>query len=147
MIWKPNTTVAAIIEQYGKFLLVEEETADGIRLNQPAGHLEDGESLLEAVAREAFEETAYHFEPQQLVGVYQWRRPDKEVTYLRFAFTGVATGPDKNRTLDDGIIRAVWMTPHEIRNCQAKHRSPQVLACIEHYLAGQRFPLSAITHL
>lgn len=147
MIWKPNTTVAAIIEQHGKFLLVEEETADGIRLNQPAGHLEDGESLLEAVAREAFEETAYHFEPQQLLGIYQWRRPDKEVTYLRFAFTGVATGPDKNRTLDDGIIRAVWMTPDEIRNCQAMHRSPQVLTCVEHFLAGQRFPLSAITHL
>ncbi|HZV63042.1 MAG TPA: NUDIX hydrolase [Methylophilaceae bacterium] len=147
MIWKPNTTVAAIIEQHGKFLLVEEETADGIRLNQPAGHLEDGESLLEAVAREALEETAYHFQPQHLLGIYQWRRPDKEVTYLRFAFTGLATGPDKNRALDDGIIRAVWMSADEIRRCRTMHRSPQVLTCIEHYLAGQRFPLSAITHL
>lgn len=147
MIWKPNTTVAAVIEQHGKFLLVEEETADGIRLNQPAGHLEDGESLLEAVAREALEETAYHFQPQHLLGIYQWRRPDKEVTYLRFAFTGLATGPDKNRALDDGIIRAVWMSADEIRSCRTMHRSPQVLTCIEHYLAGQRFPLSAITHL
>ena len=147
MIWKPNTTVAAVIEQHGKFLLVEEETADGIRLNQPAGHLEDGESLLEAVAREALEETTYHFQPQHLLGIYQWRRPDKEVTYLRFAFTGLATGPDKNRALDDGIIRAVWMSADEIRSCRTMHRSPQVLTCIEHYLAGQRFPLSAITHL
>ena len=147
MIWKPNTTVAAVIEQHGKFLLVEEETADGIRLNQPAGHLEDGESLLEAVAREALEETAYHFQPQHLLGIYQWRRPDKEVTYLRFAFTGLATGPDKNRALDDGIIRAVWMSADEIRSCRTMHRSPQVLTCIEHYLAGQRFPLTAITHL
>jgi len=147
MIWKPNTTVAAVIEQDGKFLLVEEETADGIRLNQPAGHLEDGETLLDAVVREAFEETAYRFEPQHLLGIYHWRRSDKEVTYLRFAFTGEAVGPEPGITLDAGIIRAVWMTPDEIRNCQAMHRSPQVLLCIEHYLAGQRFPLSAITHL
>ncbi|HYD33041.1 MAG TPA: NUDIX hydrolase [Methylophilaceae bacterium] len=147
MIWKPNTTVAAVIEQQGKFLLVEEETADGVRLNQPAGHLEDGESLLDAVARETFEETAYRFVPQQLLGIYHWRRPDKAVTYLRFAFTGTATGPDVDSELDDGIIRAVWMTADEIRNCPARHRSPQVLTCIEHYLMGQRFPLSAITHL
>ena len=147
MIWKPNTTVAAVIEQDGKFLLVEEETADGIRLNQPAGHLEDGETLLDAVTREAFEETAYRFKPQHLLGIYHWRHPDKEVTYLRFAFTGAATGPEPGVGLDEGIIRAVWMTPDEIRDCRATHRSPQVLLCIEHYLAGQRFPLSAISHL
>jgi len=147
MIWKPNTTVAAVIEQDGKFLLVEEETADGIRLNQPAGHLEDGETLLDAVTREAFEETAYRFKPQHLLGIYHWRHPDKEVTYLRFAFIGAATGPEPGVGLDEGIIRAAWMTPDEIRNCQAMHRSPQVLLCIEHYLAGQRFPLSAISHL
>jgi len=147
MIWKPNTTVAAVIEQDGKFLLVEEETAEGIRINQPAGHLEDGESLLEGVAREALEETAYRFEPENLLGVYHWRHPDKAITYLRFAFTGKVAGHEPERKLDDGIIRAVWMTPDEIRACRSMHRSPQVLTCIEHYLAGQRFPLSVITHL
>ena len=147
MIWKPNATVAAVIEQHGKFLLVEEETAEGVRLNQPAGHLEDGESLLEAVARETFEETAYRFEAEQLLGIYHWRHPNKDVTYLRFAFTGTARGPETGSSLDEGIIRAVWMTPEEIRSCQPMHRSPQVLTCIEHYLAGQRYPLSVITHL
>lgn len=147
MIWKPNTTVAAVIEQHGKFLLVEEETAEGVRLNQPAGHLEDGETLLDAVAREAFEETAYHFTPEHLLGIYHWRHPNKEITYLRFAFTGTVTGHEPARKLDEGIIRAVWMTPEEIRDCRGMHRSPQVLLCIEHYLAGQRYPLSVITHL
>ncbi|HEU4708945.1 MAG TPA: NUDIX hydrolase [Methylophilaceae bacterium] len=147
MIWKPNTTVAAVIEQDGKFLLVEEETAEGIRLNQPAGHLEDGESLLDGVARETLEETAYRFQPEHLLGVYHWRHPDKAITYLRFAFTGKVTGHEPERKLDDGIIRAVWMTPDDIRGCTSMHRSPQVLTCIEHYLAGQRFPLSVITHL
>ena len=147
MIWKPNTTVAAVIQQHGKFLLVEEETAEGVRLNQPAGHLEDGETLLDAVAREAFEETAHHFTPEHLLGVYHWRHPNREITYLRFAFTGRVTGHEPGHKLDDGIIRAVWMTPEEIRSCQAMHRSPQVLLCIEHYLAGQRYPLSVITHL
>lgn len=147
MIWKPNTTVAAVIEQDKKFLLVEEETAEGIRLNQPAGHLEDGESLLAAVIRETHEETAYRFEPQHLLGIYHWRHPGKDLTYLRFAFTGNASGPDSDRRLDDGIIRAVWMTLDQIRNTQNIHRSPQVLACVEHYLAGQRFPLSVIHHL
>jgi 8-oxo-dGTP pyrophosphatase MutT (NUDIX family) len=147
MIWKPNTTVAAVIEQHGKLLLVEEQTAEGVRLNQPAGHLEDGESLLEAVAREAFEETAYRFEPEHLLGVYHWRHPDKDITYLRFAFTGRTSGHEPEHALDDGILRAVWMTPDEIRACHSMHRSPQVLLCIEHYLAGQRYPLSVITHL
>jgi 8-oxo-dGTP pyrophosphatase MutT (NUDIX family) len=147
MIWKPNTTVAAVIEQHGKFLLVEEETADGVRLNQPAGHLEEGETLLDAVVRETFEETAYHFEPEHLLGVYHWRHPNKEITYLRFAFTGKVLGHEPGQRLDDGIIRAVWMTPDEIRGCRAMHRSPQVLLCIEHFLAGARYPLSAITHL
>ena len=147
MIWKPHTTVAAVIEQDGKFLLVEEETAEGIRFNQPAGHLEEGESLFAAVIRETYEETAHHFEPQHLLGVYHWRHPTKDLTYLRFAFTGNVTGFDPDQKLDDGIIRAVWMTLDEIRNTQDVHRSPQVLASVEHYLAGQRFPLSVVHHL
>ena len=146
-IWKPNTTVAAIIERDGKFLLVEEETADGVRLNQPAGHLEDGETVLQGVIRETREETAYEFTPEALLGVYHWRHPGKDITYLRFAFTGTLGQHHAEQALDDGILRAVWMTPEEIRACQAIHRSPQVMTCIEHYLAGQRYPLAVVTHL
>jgi len=147
MIWKPHTTVAAIVEQQGRFLLVEEETADGIRLNQPAGHVENGESLLEAAVRETREETAYRFIPQSLLGIYHWRHPLKDITYLRFAFIGQVDDHQADLALDDGIIRALWMTADEIRATKAQHRSPQVLTCVEHYLAGQHFPLNAITHL
>ncbi|MFJ5447195.1 NUDIX hydrolase [Methylobacillus methanolivorans] len=147
MIWKPHTTVAAIVEQQGRFLLVEEETADGIRLNQPAGHVENGESLLEAAVREAREETAYRFTPQSLLGIYHWRHPLKDITYLRFAFIGQVDDHQADLALDDGIIRALWMTADEVRATQAQHRSPQVLTCVEHYLAGQHFPLNVITHL
>jgi 8-oxo-dGTP pyrophosphatase MutT (NUDIX family) len=147
MIWKPNVTVAAIIERDGKFLLVEEETADGVMFNQPAGHLEEGETLLEAVRREVWEETAHRFEPDALLGVYHWKHPQKAITYLRFAFLGSITGHDPSQPLDVGILRAVWMTQDEIRATQGRHRSPQVLKCVEHYQAGQRFPLSVLTHL
>jgi 8-oxo-dGTP pyrophosphatase MutT (NUDIX family) len=147
MIWKPNTTVAAIVEQDGKFLLVEEETADGIRLNQPAGHLEDNETLLQAVIREANEETAYDFTPESLLGIYHWRHPNKDITYLRFAFIGTASNHKPAQKLDDGIIRSLWMSLDEIRASQSIHRSPQVLKCVEDYLAGQTFPLSVLTHL
>lgn len=147
MIWKPNVTVAAILEKDGKFLLVEEETADGVMFNQPAGHLEEGETLLEGVVREVREETAYRFKPTGLLGVYHWKHPKKDITYLRFAFTGEIEGHDPQQALDDGIIRACWLSVEEIRATQDKHRSPQVMACIEHYLAGQRFPLSVLTHL
>jgi 8-oxo-dGTP pyrophosphatase MutT (NUDIX family) len=147
MIWKPNVTVAAIIEQDGKFLLVEEETADGLLFNQPAGHLEDGETLFAGVTREVLEETAHHFTPTGLLGIYHWKHPKKDITYLRFAFVGEITGHEPERPLDQGILHAVWMTPDEVRATRERHRSPQVLACIEHYLAGQRFPLSVLTHL
>jgi 8-oxo-dGTP pyrophosphatase MutT (NUDIX family) len=147
MIWKPNVTVAAVIEQNGKFLLVEEETADGVMFNQPAGHLENGETLLDGVVREVQEETAYRFQPTGLLGVYHWRHPKKDITYLRFAFTGEIAGHDPEQKLDTGILRACWLNLDEVRATQAQHRSPQVLTCIEHYLAGQRFPLSVLTHL
>ncbi|HEY3326910.1 MAG TPA: NUDIX hydrolase [Novimethylophilus sp.] len=147
MIWKPNVTVAAIVERGGKFLLVEEETADGVMFNQPAGHLEKGETLLQAVQRETWEETAHRFEPAALLGVYHWQHPKKDITYLRFAFIGAVSGHDPAQPLDNGILRAVWMTPDEIRATADRHRSPQVLTCIEHHLAGRRFPLSALTHL
>ncbi|MFZ4538379.1 NUDIX hydrolase [Propionivibrio sp.] len=146
MIWKPNTTVAAVVERAGKFLLVEEETNEGIRFNQPAGHLECGESLTAAVIREALEETAYSFVPKYLVGVYNWRNAAKDVTYLRFAFGGEIDGHDTQRPLDDGIIAAHWLTLEEIRALEARHRSPLILRCIEDWLAGKRYPLELITH-
>lgn len=145
-IWKPNVTVAAIIEQNGKFLLVEEETADGLMFNQPAGHLENGETLLDGVIREVWEETAYRFVPKHLLGVYHWKHPHKDLTYLRFAFLGEISGHEPSKPLDTGIVRATWLSLDEIRAERHRHRSPQVLTCIEHYLAGQRFPLTALTH-
>ena len=146
LIWKPNVTVAAMIERDGRFLLVEEETDDGIRLNQPAGHLDEGESLVDAVAREALEETAHRFMPEFLVGIYQWRRPDGQATYLRFAFGGRLLGVEAERALDHGILRALWLTPEEIAVERSRHRSPLVMQCIRDYLAGRRYGLDLITH-
>ncbi len=149
-IWKPSVTVAAIIEREGRFLLVEEETSDGIRFNQPAGHLDPGESLAEAVSREAMEETAHEFTPTALVGMYMSRylssRTGEEVTYLRFAFCG-EVGAAHDRPLDVGILRAVWMTREEMLATRETHRSPLVMQCVEDYLLGKRSPLSVIyTH-
>jgi 8-oxo-dGTP pyrophosphatase MutT (NUDIX family) len=149
-IWKPSVTVAAVIERDGRFLLVEEETSDGIRLNQPAGHLEPNESLTDAAARETLEEAAFDFSPTALVGMYMSRylssRTGQEVTYLRFAFSG-ELGRQHDRELDHGILRTVWMTREELMECESRHRSPLVLRCIDDYLAGRRVPLSVIyTH-
>jgi 8-oxo-dGTP pyrophosphatase MutT (NUDIX family) len=143
-IWKPNVTVAAVVERDGCFLLVEEETTDGVRFNQPAGHLDEGESLIAACVRETLEETAYAFEPTTLVGIYQWPRPQGDLTYLRFAFAGKVGAHDPARRLDDGILRAVWLSLAEIEACVERHRSPLVLQCIRDYLAGRRFPLDLI---
>ena len=145
-IWKPNVTVAALIERDGRFLLVEEETSDGVRLNQPAGHLDEGESLIEACLREVLEETAWHFTPTALVGVYQWPRPAGDITYLRFAFAGELGREETGRELDAGILRAVWLTPEEIEASQARHRSPLVWQCVQDFRAGRRFPLDLIRH-
>lgn len=149
-VWKPSVTVAAIIERDGRFLLVEEETSDGIRFNQPAGHLDPNESLITAVARETLEEAAHDFTPTSLVGMYMSRyissRTGLEVTYLRFAFAG-ELGAAHDRPLDHGILRTVWMTRDEMLACEEKHRSPLVLRCVDDYLAGQGAPLSLIyTH-
>ena len=144
MVWKPNVTVAAVVEREGHFLLVEEETEHGRRYNQPAGHLDAGESLVHAVRRETLEETAYTFEPTGLLGIYQYHSDADDVTYLRFAFTGVITEHDEQRALDHGIIRAAWLTPQEIRRDAARHRSPLVMRCIEDYLAGRRYPLAVL---
>jgi 8-oxo-dGTP pyrophosphatase MutT (NUDIX family) len=146
VIWKPNVTVAAIVEHDGRFLLVEEHTERGRLFNQPAGHLDPGESLIRAVARETLEETACNFEPTGLLGVYQYHSSADDVTYIRFAFTGKITGPEAGRALDAGIIRAVWLTPQEIRREATRHRSPLVMRCIDDYLAGRRFPLDVLYH-
>ncbi len=145
-IWKPNVTVAALIEREGRYLLVEEETDQGIRLNQPAGHLDENESLIDACAREALEESAWQFVPTALVGIYQWQRPQKDITYLRFAFAGTLGEFDARRQLDEGILRTVWMSPDEIRGSQDRHRSPLIWQCVVDHLAGQRIPLTAIRH-
>jgi 8-oxo-dGTP pyrophosphatase MutT (NUDIX family) len=142
--WKPNTTVAAIIERDGQFLMVEEYSDQGLLLNQPAGHLDQGETLVDAVTREAQEETAHHFTPTALVGIYKWRSEAADITYLRFAFAGEVGARNAEQTLDDGIARAVWMTPAEIEASRPRHRSPYVWTCIKDYMAGNRYPLALL---
>jgi ADP-ribose pyrophosphatase YjhB (NUDIX family) len=145
--WKPNVTVAAVIERDGRFLLVEEHTPDGLQLNNPAGHLDRGETPLQGCRRETLEETTHAFEPTALVGVYlsrQQKSDGKDITYLRFAFCGELGAADPSLSLDHGIVRTVWMTPDEVRASAPRHRSPVVLKCIEDYLAGQRYPLELL---
>lgn len=143
-MWKPHVTVATIVERDGRFLLVE-EAPDGVNvLNQPAGHLEPGESLVAAARRETLEETAWDVEPQALVGVYRWIHPQKDLTFVRFAFAGRVLRHAAEQSLDPAVIQAVWLTIDEIRQQRDRHRSPQVLACIEDYLAGQRYPLACL---
>jgi len=144
--WLPHVVVAAIVERDGKFLLVEEHTAEGLRLNQPAGHWERGETLTDAVRREALEETAHHVEPRALLGCYTTHYPQRDITYLRFAYICEAVGFDADRVLDTGIVRAVWLTPDELAASSVPHRSPLVLRCMQDYLTGRRFPLDFVTH-
>lgn len=147
--WSPSVTVAAIIERDGRYLLVEEQTPEGLRLNNPAGHLDPGESPEQGVVREALEETARHFVPEALLGVYlsRFQRPasGEDVTFVRFAFFGQVSEPVPGRPLDKPIVRTLWMTPEEIRTEQARLRSPLVLRCIEDHLAGRRHPLTTLT--
>lgn len=145
-IWKPNVVVAAICERDGKFLLVEEETTEGLRLNQPAGHWERNETLKEAVVREALEETAHVVEPEALLGAYTTYNPARDITYLRFAYVCRVAGFEPNYQLDQGIVRAVWLTPDEVATSPIRHRSALVMRCIQDYLSGRRFPLDFVTH-
>lgn len=147
MVWKPNVTVAAVVEHQGRFLLVEEEADGALVLNQPAGHLDKGESLQQAVVRETLEETGWHVAPEALLGVYRWCHPKKDITYLRFTFVGRALRQEPNCTLDHGIVRALWLSPEELRRQSQRHRSPQVQRCVDDYLAGQRFPLEFLKDL
>ena len=144
-VWKPSVTVAAIIERDGRFLFVEEE-ADGRRvLNQPAGHLDPGESLVAAVAREVLEETAHRFTPTALLGVYRWHYALKDVTFLRFAFRGHVDGVEQGRELDQEILALHWLTPQELAAHHAMHRSPLVERCVADYLAAKSFPLELLS--
>ncbi len=147
--WKPSVTVAAIIEKDGKFLLVEEHTPTGLGLNNPAGHLEPGESPAQGCEREALEETSHIFKPSALVGVYLSRferaGSDEEISYLRFAFCGQLGAFDPHRALDTGIVRTLWLSPDEIRASVSRHRSPLVLRCMEDYLSGKRYPLELVS--
>ncbi|MFZ4289147.1 NUDIX hydrolase [Variovorax sp. HJSM1_2] len=150
--WKPSVTVAAVIEKNGQFLLVEEHTPEGLRLNNPAGHLESGESLVEACVREVLEETSYSFTPTALVGVYMSRvrragqngAEDRDITYLRFAFCGKVGAPDSTRRLDHGIVRTHWMTATQIQQHTPRHRTPLLQRGLDDYLAGRRFPLDFV---
>jgi 8-oxo-dGTP pyrophosphatase MutT (NUDIX family) len=147
--FRPSVTVAAIVERDGRYLLVEEHTPEGLRLNNPAGHLEPGESPLQGVVREALEETARHFDAQALVGVYLARlqrdSTGEDITYLRFAFCGTVGEPRPGRALDQGIVRTLWLTPHEVQASAARHRSPLVWRCIADHLAGRRYPLDLLS--
>lgn len=155
--WKPNVTVAAVIERdfdgIPKFLLVEEQTRDGLKLNNPAGHLDPGESPVQGCVRETLEETAFHFTPTALVGIYFARferitgeqAEPLDITYLRFSFCGELGAEVAGQALDEGIVRTVWLSADEIRACVPMHRSPLVLTSLEDYLAGKRYPLSLIS--
>jgi len=143
--WKPNVTVAAIVPRGDRFLLVEEEADGRIVLNQPAGHLEHDEHLLDAVRREMLEETARNFRPQSLVGVYLYpHRLAADITYLRFCFAGSCDEADPGRELDEGIRRTLWLGRTELEENRERLRSPLVMKCIDDYLAGRRYPLEVL---
>lgn len=153
--WKPSVTVAAVIAKdfdgIEKFLLVEEVTRDGLKLNNPAGHLDPGESPAQGCARETLEETAFHFTPTAIVGVYlsRFERAQEDglvdITYLRFAFCGELGLHVEGQALDKGILRTLWLSADEIRASVARHRSPLLLKCMEDYLSGRRYPLDVVT--
>jgi len=147
MPFRPDVTVAAIVEREGRFLVVEERAARRVVFNQPAGHLERGEDLVEAVIRETLEETAYRLLPEAVTGIYLWRHPVLDRTFLRVAFCGSAEGPDPGRRLDRCILRAAWMTRPELAERSGHLRSPLVLRCIDDYLAGHRHPLSLLSSI
>ena len=144
--WKPpSVTVAAVIERDGRYLVVEEEY-DGRRvLNQPAGHLDPGESLVTACAREVLEETAHHFTPESLVGIYRWYYAPRDITFIRFTFAGSLEGVEAGRALDKEIVAAHWYSRDELVARAAMHRTPLVMACIDDHLAGKRYPLAVFS--
>jgi 8-oxo-dGTP pyrophosphatase MutT (NUDIX family) len=147
MGWNPEVTVAAIVERDGRFLMVEEQIMGRLVLNQPAGHLEDGETLVEAVIRETREETAWRFRPEALVGVYLWRNPTDGRSFLRFTFCGSVDDHRAQQPLDAGIQRALWITHEQLLAQGPRLRSPMVLRCLRDYLLGKRQPLDTVACL
>ena len=148
MVWKPHVTVAAVIERDGEFLMVEEIADQQAVYNQPAGHLEDGESFIDAIIREVQEETAWQFMPNAISGIYRWRKPDDDKTFVRVCFTGTLGEHSPTQKLDKGIIAAPWLPRSKLLALPASRlRSPMVKLCLEDYLADKRYPLDMITEL
>jgi 8-oxo-dGTP pyrophosphatase MutT (NUDIX family) len=147
MTWRPDLTVAAIVQRDERFLVVEERIQSQLVLNQPAGHVEDRESILEAVVRETLEETAWHFVPRHLLGLYLWRNPETGISYLRVAISGEVSAHEPQRQLDDGIVAAHWMSRAALLARPGRLRSPLVIRCIDDHLAGTRHSLAALNHL
>jgi 8-oxo-dGTP pyrophosphatase MutT (NUDIX family) len=147
MSLRPDLTVAAIVERDGQFLLVEERVGNAMVFNQPAGHVERGEELVAAVIRETLEETAWTFRPEALTGIYLWDQPEKQKSFLRFAFCGQVVSHDAQRRLDRGIERALWMNRSQLVMRSSRLRSPMVMHCIDDYLQGRRYPLEVVQHL
>jgi NADH pyrophosphatase NudC (nudix superfamily) len=147
MTWRPDLTVAAIVQRDDRFLIVEERIRSRLVFNQPAGHVEDGESIVDAVVRETLEETAWHFQPRHLLGIYLWRNAESGRSFLRVAISGEVTRHEPQRALDDGILAAHWLTREQLLAQPSRLRSPLVLNCIDDHLAGRRHDLSALSYL
>lgn len=147
MVWKPDVTVAAIIERDDRFLMIEEHVGGSVVINQPAGHLEANESLIDAVVREALEETAWSFQPDAVTGIYLWQHPERRISFLRVAFCGRALEHHRDRKLDHGIRRTLWLSREELKRQEHRLRSPMVMQCVDDYLAGRRYPLASLRHL
>ncbi len=143
----PHLVVACVVERDGRYLLVEESAGGQLVLNQPAGHWEYGETFVDGAVRETLEESGWHVQPTHLLGLYEYQPDDLPYTFVRLAFVADAVRHEPERPLDDGIVRAVWMTRDEIAACPERHRSPMVLRCVDDHRAGQRLPLSVIHHL
>lgn len=146
-VWQPHVVVAAVVEREGRYLIVEETIAGALALNQPAGHWEPGESLFEALVREALEETGWDVRPTGFLGTYVWQPDNLAYPFVRFAFTAEALRHHPQRPLDAGILRALWLTPEELDARRALHRGPAVMQCIADHRAGRILPLDVVRHL
>lgn len=147
MVWKPHVTVAAIAERDGRYLVVEEDIRGKRVFNNPAGHLDPGESLIDAVRRETLEETGWDFEPDVVSGIYLWKNPEMDATFLRVAFHGHCLKHHPELSLDHGIVAAHWLTRAELGGGRYPLRTPLVLECIDDVLAGKRFSLEMLRHI